>query len=148
MTSLGLMTKLFTIRTFSNIFLGILIFTLEIHCWQIMHFTNAAKNPHFNVIFVEFYEEQKKKKLVSTIIPYLELFHQFGFNVPIFVEDNPFGTIRNIIEDDVKYKTLFEKCINKCNVSFYKNTLKSIISSQNFPFFSFSIFGQSNEPIC
>jgi len=27
-----------------------------------MHFTNAAKNPHFNVIFVEFYEEQKKKK--------------------------------------------------------------------------------------
>jgi hypothetical protein len=40
-----------------------------------MHFTNAAKNPHFNVIFVEFYEEQKKKKLVSTIIPYLELFH-------------------------------------------------------------------------
>ncbi len=100
------------------------------------------QNP-LNIIFVESYEKQKnfKNLLVRIIIPYLELFHYSKFNLPIFVEDNPFGTIRNTVEDDVKYKTLFEKCIDKCNVSFYKNILKSTISSHNFPFLSLSIFG-------
>jgi hypothetical protein len=35
--------------------------------------------------------------------------HYFRLSVPTFVEDNPFGTIRSIIEDDIEYKTLFEK---------------------------------------
>jgi hypothetical protein len=35
--------------------------------------------------------------------------HYSGLNVPTFVEDNPFGTIISIIEDDIEYKTLFEK---------------------------------------
>jgi hypothetical protein len=101
-----------------------------------VHFTNATKILLMSFLLSPMKNKKiKKKKLVSIIIPYLELFHYARFNFPIFVENNPFGTIRNIIEDDVKYKTLFEKCSDKCNVSFYKNTLKSIISSQFFPYF-------------
>lgn len=36
-------------------------------------------------------------------------FHYSRLSVPTFVEDNPFGIIKSIIEDDIEYKTLFEK---------------------------------------
>jgi len=78
---------------------------------------------------------------------FTQLFHYSRLNVPTFVEDNPFGTIKHVTKDDVKYNTLFEKCTNKCDASFYKNTLTSIISSQHFPFLKIYIFGWSNEPI-
>jgi hypothetical protein len=51
---------------------------------------------------------------------FTQLFHYSRLNVPTFVEDNPFGTIKHVAKDDVKYNTLFEKCTNKCNASFYK----------------------------
>jgi hypothetical protein len=39
---------------------------------------------------------------VRTFFPYLELFHYFGLNVPAFVIDNPFGTIKSFVEYDIK----------------------------------------------
>jgi hypothetical protein len=72
----------------------------------------TCQNPHFNVIFIEFYEDMPEEEnyLLGSLLPYLKLFHYSGFNVPTFVENYPFGAIRNLKEDDVKFWTLFEKC--------------------------------------
>jgi hypothetical protein len=76
---------------------------------------------------------------------FTQLFHYFRLNVPTFVEDNPFGTNKHITKDDVKYNTLFEKCTDKCNARFYKNTSTSIISNQHFHLFFKNILdGQMN----
>ncbi len=72
----------------------------------------TCQNPPFNVIFIESYEDmlEEENYLLGTFLPYLESFHYFGFNVPTFVENYPFGAIRSLKEDDVKFWTLFEKC--------------------------------------
>jgi hypothetical protein len=40
---------------------------------------------------------------LKTFFPYLELFHYFGLSVSTFVEDYPFGTIKSLKEDNVKF---------------------------------------------
>jgi len=50
--------------------------------------------------------------LLGFIIPYLEHLHSFRYNVPTFVEHNPFGRIRCIDQDNPRLlKMLFVKCI-------------------------------------
>ncbi len=39
--------------------------------------------------------------LSGTFLPYLKSLHYFGLNVPTFVENYPFGTIKSFKEDDV-----------------------------------------------
>jgi len=96
-------------------------------------------NPPYNAIFVEYYEyaPKKIKNLMKTFLPYLKFFHYFGFCVPTFVELYPFGAIKSIKEDDVKFQTLFEKCTMACFTSFYRNHSTSIVSSLNIFFCSF-----------
>jgi hypothetical protein len=79
-------------------------------------------NPPFNAIFVEFYEYVPKEDnyIMKTFLPYLKFLHYFGFHVPTFVELYPFGAIKSIKEDDVKFQTLFEKCTMVCSTSFYR----------------------------
>jgi hypothetical protein len=58
-----------------------------------------------NAIFVESYERVAKKDnyLMKTLLPYLEFLHYSGLNVPTFVELYPFGAIKSIKEDDVRF---------------------------------------------
>jgi hypothetical protein len=56
---------------------------------------------------------------MKTIFPYLKFVYNFGLNVFTFVEFYPFGAIRIIKEDDVKFLTLFEKCTMACCTTFY-----------------------------
>jgi hypothetical protein len=67
-------------------------------------------NLPFNAIFVESYAYVSKEQnyLMKILLPYLNFFHYFGLSVPTFVELYPFGTIKNIKEDDVRFRTLFK----------------------------------------
>jgi hypothetical protein len=96
-------------------------------------------NPSFNAIFVEFYEYAPKEDsyLTKTFLPYLKFIHNSGLNAPTFVELYPFNAIRSIKEDDVRFRTLFEKCTMAYSTSFYKNCFTSIVSSPNILFYSF-----------
>jgi hypothetical protein len=62
-------------------------------------------NPPANAIFVKSYEYAPKEDnyLMETLFPYLKFLHHFGFSVPTFVEFYPFGTIKSIKEDDVRF---------------------------------------------
>jgi hypothetical protein len=66
-----------------------------------------------------------------------------GFSVPTFVEDYPFGSIKSLKEDNVKFRMLFEKCTMVYNTNFLRNQSTCIVRSLNFPFFLFfkSILG-------
>jgi hypothetical protein len=75
--------------------------------------------------------------LLKTFLPCLESFHYSRLNVPTFVEDYPFGTIKKFNEDNVRFWTLFEKCTMVCKANFYRNWLTFIVNSLNFPFFFF-----------
>jgi hypothetical protein len=92
-----------------------------------------------NAIFVESYEYAPKKDnyLMKTLLPYLKFFHYFGLSVPTFVELYPFGAIRSIKEDDVRFRTLFEKCTMVRSTNFYKNRSTFVVSSPNIFFCSF-----------
>ncbi len=52
-------------------------------------------NPPFNLMFVESFRH--KNYLVGNVLPYLELLHYYGLSVSMFVEENPFGTIKNVL---------------------------------------------------
>ncbi len=55
-------------------------------------------NPPFNLMFVEsFRHKNVDNYLVGNVLPYLELLHYYGLNVSMFVEENPFGTIKNVL---------------------------------------------------
>jgi hypothetical protein len=45
---------------------------------------------------------------METLFPYLEFLHNSRLNIPTFVELYPFGTIRSIKEDNVKFWTLLK----------------------------------------
>jgi hypothetical protein len=66
---------------------------------------------------------EEENDIVGILLPYLKSLHYFGINVPIYVQENPFGAIKHVTKDDTEYITLFGKCSSKCNVSFYKNSL-------------------------
>jgi hypothetical protein len=89
-------------------------------------------NSSFNAIFVESYEYMPKEHnyLIKTFLPYLDFVHYYGLSVPTFVEFYPFGTIKSIKENDVRFRVLFKKCNMACFTSFYKNHL-ALINSPN-----------------
>jgi hypothetical protein len=60
--------------------------------------------------------------LLGITLSYLESLHYSRLNVFTYVENNPLGTIKHVIEIDINYMMLFEKCNNKCNVNLYRNT--------------------------
>jgi hypothetical protein len=53
-------------------------------------------NGSFNAIYVETFEKSGRNDnyLLGIVLPYMETLHFLEFNVPTFVQDNPFG--RNI----------------------------------------------------
>jgi len=63
------------------------------------------QNPPFNVIFIESYKEVLKEDsyFPRILLLYLKFFHYFGFSIPTFVENYPFGAIKRFKEDDVKF---------------------------------------------
>jgi hypothetical protein len=67
-------------------------------------------NPPSNAIFVEFYEYTPKEDnyLMKTLLPYLKFFHYSGLSVPSFVELYPFGAIKSIKEDNIKFRMLLK----------------------------------------
>ncbi len=75
--------------------------------------------------------------LMKTILLYLEFFHYSGLHVPTFMELYPFGTIKSIKEDDVRFQMLFQKCTMACSTNFYRNRSTSVVSSPNILFCSF-----------
>jgi hypothetical protein len=57
--------------------------------------------------------------LSGFVFPYLENLQSFGYGVPTFVEDNPFGRVRCINRNDPRqFKMLFVKCSHVCQPSF------------------------------
>jgi hypothetical protein len=95
-------------------------------------------NLPFNAIFIESYEYLPKEDnyLMKTILPYLEFLHNFVFSVPTFVEFYPFGPIRIIKEDDVKFWILFGKCTMACFANFHRNRSTFVERSPNIIFCS------------
>jgi hypothetical protein len=81
-------------------------------------------NGPFNVILVETSERSQRddKYLVRTILPYLEVFQFSKLNIPTFGEGNPFGSMRHISLNDPQYKTLFQVCNSRYDVSYYTIT--------------------------
>jgi hypothetical protein len=65
---------------------------------------------------------KEENDIVGILLSYLKSLHYFGLNVPIYVQDNPFGAIKHVMADDIEYIMLFEKCSSKCHVRFYKNS--------------------------
>jgi hypothetical protein len=99
----------------------------------------ACLNPPFNVIFVKSYEYMPKEEnyFMKTLLMYLKFIHYFGLSVPTFVELYPFGTIKSLKEDDVKFQMLFEKCTMACSTNFCGNHSTSIVNSPNYYCFKF-----------
>jgi hypothetical protein len=66
-----LMIKKIIIRTFKKFPLGILVFTFEIHCWQIIRLKELPKSTLY-AIFLESYEDVIKKDnyFLTTLLPY------------------------------------------------------------------------------
>jgi len=60
--------------------------------------------------------------LVGIALSYLESLHYYGLNVLTYVKNNPLGAIKHVTKVDTNYMMLFEKCNNKCNVNFHRNT--------------------------
>ncbi len=56
------------------------------------------------------------------ILLYLEVLQFSKFSVPTFVERNPFGSVKHISPNDPQYKTNFQVCSSRCNVSYYTIT--------------------------
>jgi hypothetical protein len=78
-------------------------------------------NDSYNAIFLESFDNLHGDDhyLLALFFPYLENLHSFGYNVPTFVEDNPFGRIRCIKQNDPRhFKMLFVKCSCDCQPSF------------------------------
>jgi hypothetical protein len=65
------------------------------------------QNPPFNAIFIESYKEMPKEHnhFLRIIFLYLELFYYSWLHITTFVEDYPFGAIKNFKENDVKLET-------------------------------------------
>ncbi len=80
----------------------------------------CCHNLSFRVILFQSYEEEIVEKYyrVYVVLPHLESLDSSRLRVTIFVEHNPFGVINSIIEVDVKYIMLFEKCSNECFIQF------------------------------
>jgi len=100
-------------------------------------------NPSFNAIFVEFYEYAPKEDnyLTKKFLSYLKFLHNYGLNVLTFVELYPFNAIKSIKENNVKFRTLFEKCTMAYSTSLCKNCFTFIVSSPNiFFYFVFAMF--------
>ncbi len=101
-----------------------------------------------HIILVESHQYVPKydNYIMKTLITYFQFLHNSRLNVPTFVELYPFGTIKSIKEDDVRFWTLFKKCTMACSTSFCRNCLTSIINSPNILFCSFlpMFFGFSN----
>ncbi len=99
-------------------------------------------NPPFNAIFVESYEDLPKEDnyFMKNFLQYLEFLHYSGFSVPTFVEFYPFNAIRSLKKDNVRFRTLFEKCTMAYRTSFYRNHLTFVVSNPNFLFCSFLPF--------
>jgi len=113
---------------------------LNIHLGNTLLVNNMSYKTYlnlpFNAIFVESYEYAPKDDNYF-ILSYLELFHYFRLNVPTFVEFYPFGAIRRINKENVKFRTLFKKCTTTYFVSFCRNCSTFLVSNPNILFCSF-----------
>jgi hypothetical protein len=80
-------------------------------------------NGLFNAIFLKSFVNfcgDDHLNLLGTILLYLESLQFFGYDVPTFVQLNPFGSIKCINCDDPKqYEILFVECNNVCKPSYY-----------------------------
>ncbi len=95
-------------------------------------------NPLFNAIFVDSYEYMPKEDnyLMTTLLSYLKFLYNSRLNVPTFVEFYTFSTINDIKEDNVRFRTLFEKCTMACSANFCINYFTFVISHPNILFCS------------
>ncbi len=82
-------------------------------------------NPPFSAIFFDtFYGSHVDGNyLLKNVFPYLESLHSSRMRVYKFVELNPFGSIANVLLDDVRYAKL-NACCFKCD-EFFCNKVKS-----------------------
>jgi hypothetical protein len=70
-------------------------------------------NDSYSAIFLELFDNLRGEDqyLLRSIFPYLENLHSSGYDVPTFVEHDPFGRIRCIDQNNLKlFKMLFVKC--------------------------------------
>jgi len=113
------MIQLFIIKTFLIFSLRILIKYLGNTLLVDNMPYKTCQNPPLNDIFVESYDDVKKKDnyFLGTFLPYLESLHYSRLSVRTFVEDYTFGSIRSLNKNDVKFQTLFEKCTIAYNVT-------------------------------
>jgi hypothetical protein len=77
-------------------------------------------NPPFSAIFFDtFYKSHiDDNYLLKSVIPYLESLHSSRMRVYNFVELNPFGSIANVLLDDLQYAKLNVCCFAICDEFF------------------------------
>jgi hypothetical protein len=81
-------------------------------------------NGPYNAIFLELFDNLcgEDQYLLGSVFLYLENLHSFGYGLPTFVENNPFGRIRCIKWDNPRLlKMLFVKCSWICQPIFCNN---------------------------
>jgi len=92
------------------------------HASNMLFINDMPYKSLFNAIFLEFFVNfygDNYLNLLGTIILYLESLHFFGYDVPTFVQFNPFGSIKCINCDDPKqYKIFFVDCNSGCKPSY------------------------------
>jgi hypothetical protein len=78
-------------------------------------------NNLYNAVFLESFDglRGEDQYLLGFVFPYLENLHSFRYDVPTFVEHNPFGRNRYIDRDNPGlFKMLFVKCNQTYNPLF------------------------------
>ncbi len=63
-------------------------------------------------------ERAEENHFVNIIFLYLKLIPSSELGIPTFVEHNPFGGVKNIIELDANDMTLLQKCSNEWYIQF------------------------------
>jgi len=83
-------------------------------------YKNMFNGPYI-VIFLDPFDDRhgKDQYFLGFIFPYLENLHLSGYDVPTFVEHNPFGRIKCIDKNNPRFfKMLFVKCSRTCQHAF------------------------------
>ncbi len=98
-----------------------------------MHHTKACLTTYYSAIFFKSFDGLcvEDQCLLRYVLPYLENFDSFGYDVPTFVEHNPLGRIRCIDQNNLElFKMLFVKCSHTCQPTFCNN----VILKQKVPY--------------
>ncbi len=96
-------------------------------------------NPPFTAIFfLAFYRSHNDVNyLLQTIILYLESLHSFKMQVYKFIKLNPFGSITDLLIDNLWYAKLIVSCFTKCDETFCNRVKSRSLNKRDELFYLF-----------